>query len=553
MTGGLEITFGILAKSKNDASVNVLLAGLDSPHQAIQDSSLRALLARRSPTGERKLLERWRDLSTHCRQIIHEHPGRMTTAMRNAVLSDDPQRCKIACEALLELREFDLTPALLNAAEAESNPLGDLAAKTLHSLCELLYKEIAAPRNYQDRRDPQLVRRHVVASLELSIDRYKTHKRREIIESFLMLVNRDNSKLKQILQHPHDPAYLMIVDVLTHSPTPGVMRLVLGWLDDPHAPPSALKVIARRIDEPFIHHLLRRVGYEPSSTAGANLRRIESFAWVQEAPELLDRLDDACQHAAIQLLMASGMKRFDVFPIIDRVLEFGKVGGRRASALALAEFKGTDANRLLIRALRDSDPEVQANVLVQLRQKGFPGAMATLIALLDSRHEIVRHEARNSLSEFTFRRYLTSFDMLDDEVKASTGRLVKKVDLSTVGELVNEMEAPARSRRLRALEIAVCIGCVSELEESIIDLLADEDHFVRAEAASALRCCDTKSTRNALREKLLDNSLVVQEAAEQSLQALAGGVVDDQALLTDDKLPAVMQMLGETKTNEGTS
>ena len=44
-----------------------------------------------------------------------------------------------------------------------------------------------------------MIRRQVVGSLEPAVQRYGQHKRREVIEAFLLLANRDNATLKQIL------------------------------------------------------------------------------------------------------------------------------------------------------------------------------------------------------------------------------------------------------------------------------------------------------------------------------------------------------------------
>ena len=43
------------------------------------------------------------------------------------------------------VREFDLIPALINAAEDEANPNRDLVAATLLSLAETLYDELERP------------------------------------------------------------------------------------------------------------------------------------------------------------------------------------------------------------------------------------------------------------------------------------------------------------------------------------------------------------------------------------------------------------------------
>ena len=47
MSGGLDITFRLLAKTDNDSAVAVLFSGLDSPCVEIQDAALEAILRRR--------------------------------------------------------------------------------------------------------------------------------------------------------------------------------------------------------------------------------------------------------------------------------------------------------------------------------------------------------------------------------------------------------------------------------------------------------------------------------------------------------------------------
>jgi len=312
-----------------------------------------------------------------------------------------------------------------------------------------------------------------------------------------------------------------VVDILAHSERPGVMRLLLSYLDDPHAPPSVLTTLARRSDATFLKHLMKRIGCEPSAAAKTNLKRMDAIQWVRDDLTILDELDDAGQHGAVQMAMASGMSRLEVFGVIQHLSGHGKPGGRRAATDALAQFKGAQANELALGALADEDPTVQANVVVQLRQRGIPGAMTRLIDLVDSPHEEVRRAARECLTEFSFQRFLSAFDMLDDDVRCSTGLLVKKIDPTALSQLTQELRSRAGSRRRRGVAIAQAIDVVDELEETLIELLSDEDHLVRADAATALGQCNTRQVAQALREALLDRSVTVQEAAQRSLMSLA--------------------------------
>jgi HEAT repeat protein len=517
MSQGLATTFGVLAETGNEAAVRVLIAALDCPHPAVQEGAVRAILRRRSLAGGRELLRRLHTLPPRWKEIIRHDRDRIAGAVHDALLGTDREMFVNGCRAAVWLRQYDLLPALLNLLEDPHPETADLAAETLLELSAGLYEELATPGDYGHRRDPQLVRQHVVSSLEASVKRFDRHKRREAIEAFLLLVGRDNVTLRQILQDPHHPSFLATIDLLSHSARGGVMRLLLSLLDDPHAPSAALSLVGKRSDLKFVECLLRKLGREPSATVAQNLKHIGSIAWLRCAEAMLGQLDDAAQRAAVQLVMGSATPRLQAFSMIEHLVLHGRRGGRRAAAEALQEFSGADANRLVLHALDDPDPYVQAAAVAHLRRRGIAGSLSRLVALVDSPHAVVRMAARENLDEFTFERYLRAFDTLDEELRQSTGLLVKKIDPETVPRLEAEMTSRGRTRRLRGLAIARTIGVAEQLEPLVIRLVHDADHLVRAQAAAALAGCTSEASRRALQGALADRSHTVREAARKSL------------------------------------
>ena len=240
MNKGLSKTLNLLTKTKNEAAVGILIPALDSARVEVQEGALQALLDRHSDAGQREIVRRLHQINDRWVAIIDQRHGRMTNALRDAVLATDPQLCANGCRAVLWFHEYDLLPALVNAAEEESNPNRQLVSTTLLRLAELLYDELASPRDYRNRRDPQLVRQHLLASLENSVRRYPKHRVGAVIEAFLLLAHHDNATLKQILADPLNPTYRPVIELMTQSPRAGVIRLVLNFLDDPQAPTSAI-------------------------------------------------------------------------------------------------------------------------------------------------------------------------------------------------------------------------------------------------------------------------------------------------------------------------
>ncbi len=514
---GLATTFRVLTKTDNEASVRALIPALSSPHREIQEGALAAILQRRSVSGGREILRRLHQSPPWWKDVIREHRGRLNRALRDALLGTDREMAAAACHAVVWFGEYDLVPTLLNVLEDRTHEQANLAATSLLELIERLCEAAASISEGNGRGDPQLMKRHVIESLDASLRRFSAHGRREVVEALLLLIRRDNALLRTILQDPHHTAFLATIDLLSHSPRVEIMRLLLSFLDDSFAPSSTISGIAKRGDLPFVRHLLHKIGRNPSSMITRNLKQIRTLAWLRPEGEVLGRLDESAQQAMVRLMMITKIPRLQAFAVVEHLLLHGKPIGRREAAKALSDFNGADANALAMKALEDSDFQVQAIVVAQLRRRGIPGVLPRLVDLLDSPHASVRQAVRESLDEFTFQRFLGAFDMLDDEVRQSTGSLVKKIDPHTLPGLRDELKSPVRTRRLRGLEIAQAIDMVEQLETAIAGLLGDEDHMVRAEAAGSLARCPSESARKALERALRDSSQTVRDTAKRSL------------------------------------
>ncbi len=526
MADGLQTTLKLLAQTDNEASVNVLIAALDATDMQIQEEALRALLKRRSHAGGREILQRLHTADPSWQNVLSEFTGRMTAALRDAVLSSDPQTSENACRAILWFGEFDLTPVLITAAEDASNPNADRSAATLLDLADQLYEELIRPRDYKKRRDPKLIRQHVVSSLELSLQRYSHHQRRELVEACLVLEQRDSPVLRSILEDPRHSSYLAVIEALRESQRPGIVRLMLSFLDDAHAPSAAIKILSHRTDQKFIGHLLRKAASDLSGPATHNLKRVEHFTWLRDRLDILGSFTEEEQRGAIQLVATCGISRTEAFSVLHYLFQHGGAESRRTAIAALETYRGSDANRLTVQAMDDDDPEVQAEAVKQLRPRAIPGAMSHLITLVESPHEVIQKAAREALKEFSFDRYLGAFDMMEEHVRLSTGQLVKKIDPETLPGLQREFDSPSRTRQLKAIEATVALGCVAEMEAALLEQLAAGDHIVRASAAQALGESNGVATLLALQEALADRSVSVSEAARESIKQITTRVRD---------------------------
>ena len=520
MPGGLETTYAILAATENDAAVAALVAALDVPQHAVRDGAMQALLLRASPVAAAEVLRRWDKLSERWKLQISQRGDWTAGAVRKALLDVHDDMHRIGCEVAVATRDYDVIPLLVTAATEAFTAHGDRAANTVLQLAEMLSDELTAPRDYRIRRDPQMQRAHVLASLEKSAGEFHVHGRGELVEAFLLLANREHATLKRVLQAPSDRLFGPLSDLLANSTRPGIERLLLSYLDDPFAPLAALQVLVRRRDVAFLRRLLRRIGPEPSPVVRTNLKRVESIPWMQVNLSLLDALCEQEQPGAVQLAAHSGIPRQLAFEAVAYLLRHGSLAGRRAAAKALAQFHGVGADELAVRALEDDDPPVRAAVASQLRERGVPGAIQRLLHLLDSTHQIEREAAQAALAEFRFDRFLAAFESLSSDAQRVTGLLVKQIDPDSLPALRLELAAASRSRRKRALDMCVAMDAVADAIDEIAGLMRDDDQFLRVDAVRVLASYDCPTTRHTLRDALIDSHPLVQQAAERALGLL---------------------------------
>jgi HEAT repeat protein len=517
---GLKTTFNLLAHTQNESAVELLIAALDSAEPRIREGAIRAIIERRSLRAQRELIRRWHKLGAQRRELCDDLRGHMTKALREALAGSDEQMAINACQAILVLREYEMMGTLVAYLDEAGKPRAKLAARTLLDLADLLYDELISPRDYHNRRDPQLVRRNVISSLEKAVQRFETHGELAVVEAFLILASREDAALKHVLLDPLNPSYPIVVSVLVNSRRSSVMRLLLSYLEDGHAPWTALNVLAQRHDVTFVRQLLRKLSPEPSPTARANLRRIEHFAWGLPERGVLDELDNATQGVAIAALAGCGAERGEVFQAVAHVLQHGRPAGRRAAAAALAEFTGPEADQLVHSLLGDGDPHVQAEAVRTLRARGLPGAVTRLLELVDSPYDVVRQAACDNLPEFRFERFLASFETLDETARRSTGLLVRKIDPDALPQLRAELVASSRLRRLKALEMVTALGVAAEFEPELTERLHDEDPLVRLEAARTLAAGESPGAAAALRTALSDEDLLVRQTVQTALTNL---------------------------------
>ena len=532
MKSGLQKTFQFLKKTENEAAVEVLTQGLDSKLDAVRAESLRVLLERRSPAGHRAIFSRLPKFDESDRNIVAERPDRMARVVSEALKTADKATCTNAFKAILTFRLYDVLPALTAVLKTPDSPLYAPATRIIQELTEAFYLELSGHDRPEMHRDYDTLRKRLTGTLEEAVGSYSIHESQEVLEAFLMLAKPQSVVLRRILQSPDETVHVPLVEAMKTSQRGGVLRLLLAFLEDPQMPNVARNILTSREDTKFLENMAKHVGPKPKKAILETLTTFKSIAWARPGAPVFETLDDDCQESLVAILVHSALPRPEMLETLGHVLVHGKPGGRRAAAKAIESFREEKATEFVRAAANDNDPEVLAAILPQLRVRKVPDALSLLIRMVDSPHEEVRAALGKAMPEFTFRQFMTNFDSMPEALLPTTGHLVRKIDLKAKAELTAELQGLSPVRRRRAVQATAAMGVVRTLEQAIIARLSDDDHMVRIAAAKALAECDTMPSWEALRDAMLDKSVIVQEAAEASLtqisQSLTKNLVQEE-------------------------
>ncbi len=521
-----------LAHTRNQAAVPVLASALASTRLEIRLGAIHGLVVRRNPEGHAQILARFttfndRELAELADSVVRS-PHRMQATLRDVVLSEDQRLCDSACRVILMGRVYQLLPTLVEVAEILTHRHSAQAAATLVQLASYLHQETLA-RSKDRTCEPTLVLRQVLPALERSLERYGDHFRLEIIDAFLLLVPPTNETLLQILRNTSHPCHRTVINSLGTSAVVPIFELLAQLLRDTSIPIEALTVIAERLDRKFLDYLLHNIGAPVSLRVLDNLRKLKSVSWLADGRDALLELDGRAQSVAIELAKAGCVNRTAYLSILKFLLQHGQPEGRRAACDALADFHDRYLDPMVLGTLNDPDPRVQAAAVRQLRHRGIHDAMERLVTLLDHRAPEVRDAARSSLAEFNFSRFRGSFNTMDDRTRQKIGRLVAKVDPTSIARLAESLSSPSLSMKLRSLEMVRAMDVADDLLERLTPLVDDPDVAVRTEVVTVLGSCRRFEALQFLYQAEEDPSPSVREAANRSIEQIAEQTADSKS------------------------
>lgn len=525
MKGGYVKTVRTLVRSNNRAASELLNRALSSSHEGVRRAACTEII---SSKGSKLLLEFIRNIDSiddMISEILAESPGKLSNPIRSALLSKERILQKNAVRAALVYRVYDLIPILLNmltAEKTEHRPGPDIPIdELLIRLTKQFVDDIEENRTGDTLR--ALVINETTAALHRIIRNFRRNDDPIFLKIFLLLgpyIHEKDLKQNQAFRNPLHPIYAALAGILQTEKDEYIYEFILDSLHAQNVPGLVLSAISNRTDPDFLQYFLEGLESPFPAAVQDNVARIHRLEWINSVRSLLKDLDPKAQSNLVELLHCSRLPREEIFTVCQQIVQFGCPSGRCAALVELSASALEEVDNIIWENSGDSDPEVRATALKLLRARNHPQASVRLLQNIDNPSKIVREVVQEMLPEFRIQRFLASFDLLNEQQRKLTFKIVKKIDPRTNEVLIQELHEGNPAAKVRAIRCIEIGELVPQMEEPLCSLLLHgEPAPLRMKAAELLATGRREISRLSLiQASHNDKSFDVRIVAKSSLE-----------------------------------
>jgi hypothetical protein len=493
------ITWEIIEKSRNQAVLPLLAAGLASASPETRKRCLQSLLARPEPLARKQVVLAWDSFVeseiTYIRSRMLHFQDVASEIL--AVGSLDEQRRALA--AITGLLLSGCLPAVLPFVLTPLHPLQPQASDCLLKLCSYWGSKARAEEDQPSVRGPML---EVLYACLLD---YAKHKNTRIVDAWLALVHWDDSLQRRLLADPGHCAFGVVVERLRHARDAQLQKLIAGYLLRSTTPLSIQKLICEKTEPRLALQLAEMVDTRQWPNLKHRLRELPPLACLQSLesglPEML-----LGERKRLWLLLSVSSK------------DYGQVLRGAVQLAKLGTSEGRHAAAEMVRNCRKPDFAVMVgdlqNALAGIAKPNAAGPALLETALWAQSASLpLQRAAQELFKDFTLERLIEQVSHWPTTMCKAMGHVVGIANPDITSFLVKQLESPSPKRRLAALR-ATQMLCHSEaVAQHLLPMLQDPRLEVRVRVINLLSELDGDMLEPLIPMWLGDVSTDIQEAA----------------------------------------
>lgn len=528
MARGIDLTFQVIAQSKNHAAVGVLEAAFQSSSEWVRKLAGKILVTRRSGQGLEAIIRYFDPTDPSLVELVNDNREKIMIGLHGAIVDPDIAYARQAFRLAYTQNFYEVLPTLAAYCLGPGNQDKSSLSRNNDFLKFLTKYTDALEKN--DPSEHYLLYNTILPEcskiLLHKIEEFRFTRHEFTLTVYLRLypfftevgVDRD---LYLKLQLSNSPVYVAAYRRLLKESEPYLFQLITRCLDRLNPPSIVPQIIAERADIPFLNALLKSIKQPLTLELKTNLAKLPPLTWIGQIDSFVSQFDTEAQSGLVVLLQNINLNEHELLAYLLKLFDRCRGEGRLAVLTALAAFAGADVERLVWDAADADEPAVQVEALTQISTRNLPGAATRIIQFAQSPHEEVRHVIPQMLPYLRFNRFWQTFDQLDDEQRRRMFNVVQQLDQQTSKELQKMLCADEPVLKAKALLcIDYCQAIVPLVETELCEMLLHEKIAkLRCKAAEQLVAGQREVSRTALVQAFhRDADPEVRTAAKKSLE-----------------------------------
>lgn len=518
---GLSLTYQILAQSRNQASLDVLVAAIDSTNPSLVTMAISAITQRTvshrtisqgtvsqgtDTPGAKEVLQRWDRLSKKEIAILRKASPWMDAILLET-LNQGTGDVGLAIQAAKDLQLTAAIEPMVLLAESSSSSSVRKAAT--HAVLELVVPLGRAAR--KDKSSPA-IRNSVLTGLANSVNRFDMHRNEMLIEAFLCTTTCGDGDLRRMIGE-RGPAFDLISNCFQTSEHPSVIELLASFIRRRQPDDRITKLMHHRTDDAFRDALLDKIGSSPTGTTLKNLQDLGIPATCKSAPSLMPNLDPTRRTALVHLYIGASSNTIAIMQTIVSAIKSGGPGCETVAAKGLSSCEVMDIEfwmRAAVPVAENDVEEIACDENAQLLQE--------LIDLLDHADAGIVDGVRHVLSPMHASAMLPRMAKLRARSRRRIGRVVMMIDADAIERVRDALRHPVLEHRVEAIAMADSLALVDLLSDSFLHISTEDHQQARICAAEAMGDASGKETMQLLESMVRMPVSPVRDAAELAIQ-----------------------------------
>jgi hypothetical protein len=501
------LTWSVLERTRNQAAINTLAAGLTSQVPGLRHRCIQALIVREELEAREAVLRHWGNYDVEDLKLLHAESRKFVEAVKSLFKLGSLPEKRAVLAAINDLDMTDSIDEILEIVVDQRHALCPQATQCLLEMCRRWGAHARAGKDVPSRRGPMLEKMYN------KLAQFYEHKNVNLVDAWLSLAHWDDAQQRQLISDPRQAAYRCVLKQLRQSQRPAIVQLLAGYLLRSTTPTTVLDILCQRPEEAVAIEIAKIIDDQSLGAALKCLKRLpalESLKHIDAERNLSVGIE---LEKRLWLMVAASSN--ELGQVLRGALKLSKHGtrdARQTAASMLRRCRRPDLDTLVATlqaaSLEETNPNHTGNVI------------RAIAAWLQSPSVALKKAAADFLQDFTIERLLDQSRVWPTQLCKAMAGIVMIAESNITEVLSRELQSPAPKRRLSALQAAQILGCVQEVSQVLLPLLEDPRLEIRVRTIDLLSALGHESLEQIIPALLNDASTDIQDAAGRAIRRM---------------------------------